>query len=48
MSLLHHANRSPHTLGHVRVEPELEVQADYAKAKAPTNLALDQAKPWCI
>jgi hypothetical protein len=32
-------------LGHVYVEPELEVQAEQAQAEDFTNLDLDQGKP---
>jgi hypothetical protein len=42
--MLHHSNFGSfmHLLGHVREEPESEVQAEQAQAEAPTYLALDQ------
>jgi hypothetical protein len=37
-----------HALDQVREEPELEDQAEQARAEAPTNLVLDQGKLLCI
>jgi hypothetical protein len=50
MLWLHHSNFGSfmHSLNHVCEEPRSEVQAEQTWAKAPTNVALDQGKSWCI